>query len=56
MNLMENLKVIILNEELAENEEFRDIENYEGLYQVTNYGKLHSAGKYLWKYKKECVA
>ena len=51
---MENLKVKAEISELADNEEFRDIEGYEGLYQVTSYGRVFSliSGKFL-RPKKE---
>ena len=46
---MENLKVKTVISELADNEVVRDIEGYEGLYQVTSYGRVYSvkSGKFL---------
>ena len=45
---MENLKVKTVISELADNEEFRDIEEYEE-YQVSSYGRVYSvkSGKFL---------
>lgn len=34
-------------EDLLIKEEWKDIKNYEGLYQISN---LESAGGYIWKY------
>jgi hypothetical protein len=39
---MEITKVKTENEELADNEEFRDIEGFEGEYQISNYGRVYS--------------
>ncbi len=46
---MKNLKVKTVISELADNEEFRDIEGYEGEYQISSYGRVYSvkSGKFL---------
>lgn len=31
---------------------WKDIEGYEGLYQVSNLGKIKSSGGYIWRYNE----
>ena len=35
------------------NEEWRDIKNYEGLYQVSNYGRIRSVDRFVYNYRSK---
>ena len=35
------------------NEEWRDIKNYEGLYQVSNYGRVRSVDRFVYNYRSK---